>query len=556
MKKQLFLFFCFLFLIQLPVWAQVPTKILPRDINIPMCNQVFPSIRGDAKALVYMTDYTNSKRLHIQYAEKKGPESWEDPVKVKSINLLFENNYWPGYSLTYDGNYIYFTSQKYGGRGKYDIWFTEKKGTVWADPLNIGMPVNSETNDGSPSLSADGQYLYFMRCESMGYNEASGCKLFVAKRKNDWMFEEAEPLPDFINQGNCVSPKILPDGQTLIFASDKAEAGNLDLYLTKKSKEGWSEPIPIDFMNDEHDNFYVSVPARGDLIYYVKTYKEKENIVKSILPEAFRPHPMIQITGKIVDKDSDRPLKAAIRIQNLEDASQEQVIKNHSDGSYYVLIQEGAKYDFSVMALDKKHNFYAKTIDLTKDFSPKNPNWDIKLSKTQKGETFRLNTVCLSEDAHIDQASEQDLKRVFLLLKSNPSIKIEIGVHTDSVYYDTLYQTVNFEENLQAEASNDSLLLLTENTSLTDSQREMTTGETEAILADSFNQEASLPPYTVRKIDPTLEQAEKLKAFLVEKGVPENFIQAQGYGDRHKLVPNTSLENRKKNRRVEIKILH
>jgi len=57
----------------------------------------------------------------------------------------------------------FITSNRPGGQGGIDIW-TSIRETVfnaWSVPTNLGLPVDSSSNDGSPWLSKDGTTLYF-----------------------------------------------------------------------------------------------------------------------------------------------------------------------------------------------------------------------------------------------------------------------------------------------------------------------------------------------------------------------------------------------------------
>ena len=62
-----------------------------------------------------------------------------------------------------DGLEAFITSNRAAGVGLIDIW-TSTRQTLsdgWSVPTNLGMPVNSTSNDGSPWLSKDGTTLYF-----------------------------------------------------------------------------------------------------------------------------------------------------------------------------------------------------------------------------------------------------------------------------------------------------------------------------------------------------------------------------------------------------------
>ena len=65
--------------------------------------------------------------------------------------------------LRKDGLEAFVTSNRTGGQGLIDIWVSTR-GTLsdlWSVPIDLGSPVNSEFDDGSPWLSKDGTTLYF-----------------------------------------------------------------------------------------------------------------------------------------------------------------------------------------------------------------------------------------------------------------------------------------------------------------------------------------------------------------------------------------------------------
>ena len=65
--------------------------------------------------------------------------------------------------VTTNGLTLYFTSDRPGGYGKYDIWVAERSSTdaPWGEPVNLGPTINTDAPDGLPTLSADELTLYF-----------------------------------------------------------------------------------------------------------------------------------------------------------------------------------------------------------------------------------------------------------------------------------------------------------------------------------------------------------------------------------------------------------
>src|SRR6266571_5686389 len=69
-----------------------------------------------------------------------------------------------GPSLSADGRALYFISDRPGSRqGGGDIWVARRRSASapFAPPQRLGAAVNSQANEGSPSISGDGLLLYF-----------------------------------------------------------------------------------------------------------------------------------------------------------------------------------------------------------------------------------------------------------------------------------------------------------------------------------------------------------------------------------------------------------
>jgi len=64
--------------------------------------------------------------------------------------------------ISVDGKELYFHSPRAGGKGQYDIWVSKNDNGKWLSPQNIAV-VNSPEIDGWPSLTEDGNELWFTR---------------------------------------------------------------------------------------------------------------------------------------------------------------------------------------------------------------------------------------------------------------------------------------------------------------------------------------------------------------------------------------------------------
>ena len=186
--------------------------------------------------------------LTVSYTSRE--KDWSEPV-VLPKNVNHRLVYLKGYALSADGKKMYFTSTKSPVVGGYDIMMSELKGTTWTEPQNLMLPINSKTNDGCPSVTTMATHIYFMRCDKMDQTKPMAANYFRAEKKANGQWDEPKELPANINTGNSQTPRIMADGETLIFSSNKmgSTKGGMDLYMTKLSNGNWSNPVPMDFVN-------------------------------------------------------------------------------------------------------------------------------------------------------------------------------------------------------------------------------------------------------------------------------------------------------------------
>jgi OmpA-OmpF porin, OOP family len=67
--------------------------------------------------------------------------------------------------LAADGKTLYFSSNREGGKGSNDIWVCKRKDETWihwTEPTNIGEPINTDQYDAYYTISAAGDYAYFI----------------------------------------------------------------------------------------------------------------------------------------------------------------------------------------------------------------------------------------------------------------------------------------------------------------------------------------------------------------------------------------------------------
>ncbi len=160
------------------------------------------------------------------------------------------------------------------GKGSCDLFASEKEGSNWSKPFNMGAPINTGNWESQPSFSSDGKTLYFIRGK-VRYKQRRNPgeqDIYMTQIQDDGTWSLPKRLSDKINTpGREESVQIHPDGQTLYFSSDGHPGmGSLDIYLSRLDESGeWGKPenmgYPINTFKDENSTL---VSSSGEFAYF------------------------------------------------------------------------------------------------------------------------------------------------------------------------------------------------------------------------------------------------------------------------------------------------
>lgn len=180
-------------------------------------------------------------------------------------------------TISPDGQLIIFSACEeldgYGsgrkGFGSCDIFFVKKIGERWSRPLNIGPPISSPAWDVQPSYSSDGTTLYFV---SQRKGTMGGSDIWVTQLTPEGVWGDPKNLGEVINTVNQEEAVFIhPDNQTLYFASDgHVGMGGLDIFMSKRGEDGnWGEPQNLGYpINTFNDENGLIVGAGGEMAFF------------------------------------------------------------------------------------------------------------------------------------------------------------------------------------------------------------------------------------------------------------------------------------------------
>ena len=169
-------------------------------------------------------------------------------------------------SLTIDGSKMIFTRRIGGDEDFYESNFING---MWSKAKPLAGKVNTNLNEGAQNISQDGQWIIFTGCN---YPEGQGsCDLYISyKTKNGW--SEAENLGPMINTDFWESsPSLSPDKRDLYFASAISGGfGGRDIWVSHRSATGkWGRPENLGAaVNTSGDESCPFMHADNETLYF------------------------------------------------------------------------------------------------------------------------------------------------------------------------------------------------------------------------------------------------------------------------------------------------
>ena len=192
-----------------------------------------------------------------------------------------------------------------GNYPNYDLYYSEYDGFEWSLPKLLPGKINrNDSWESQPSLSSDGKLLFFASDRPGGYG---GSDIWYSTRKSDGSWTDPVNMGPAINTSrNERSPFLHTDSKTLYFSSNGHDGlGGQDIFYSKMdSKRQWTAPknigYPINTENDEVD-FFVSLDGKTGY-FSSNNYGDKDwNIYQFELYEEARPHTMVIVKGNHVE---------------------------------------------------------------------------------------------------------------------------------------------------------------------------------------------------------------------------------------------------------------
>jgi outer membrane protein OmpA-like peptidoglycan-associated protein len=510
------------------------------------------------------------------YIDAIGIASTKDPInlhinqakdneligQVTPLSNAVNSNYKETYPIiSSDGKTLYFARSGHpytiGNVNNTDIWYSTWEHGQWSDAKNMGRPLNNAGNNFVTSIMPDVNTLLIANeYNEDGSSKGNGVSITHMLPNHVWALPKALEFESFVNLNQYASyflasdgktllmsiqmqnslgdldiyvsflkdngvwttpknigedintfqsdatPFLAADGKTMYFASNgHLGYGGYDLFVTKRLDDSWtrwSKPVNLGpNINTDAGQLGFSVPASGDLayIYAWRNDQNQSDIFTVKLSPNIKPDPVVIVYGTVFNEKTGAPVGASISYDNLSSRKNVGVASsNPTTGSYRIVLPRGYTYGYSA----EVPGYFAihEHIEIPSDADYKEIQVDLKLVPIEKGQKVVMQNVFFYQStSKLIETSYPELDNIVEILLANPKLKIELAGHTDAI------------------------------------------GDPD------------------KNYKLSLERVNVVKDYLISKGVSSNQLTVVAYGGTKPIAPNSTEENRKKNRRVEFTIL-
>ena len=358
------------------------------------CNEGSACLSRDGKTLYFarckVTDFQydckecmGSCDIYVSYLQEDS--SWTVP---RNLGANINSIYWESQpSLSHSEDTLYFASDRKGGFGLSDIYFTYKLSTGdWAPAQNMGPTVNTRGNEVSPFYHPTYNVFYF---SSNGH---------------------------LINFGT--------------FDTTEHHFRTFDIYKSIKLEGLWQEPKNIGpLVNGKGDEYYFTIDSKSKDLFYARS---EEDNVKNLdlfsfpLPMEAQPNATTKLLGTLRDSITGDPFKGIVSVIDLSEGIEVAPKFIRPDGSFefdlidkqdYLLILQGDDF----FRIEKKIHLDGDTTINIETPSIKFNKWTFEHLEFENGK------------ADILPEMEIDLDKVVNFVLDHPYFKLVISGHTDAL---------------------------------------------------------------------------------------------------------------------------
>lgn len=390
-----------------------------------------PTIDIEQNTLVF----TSKRHMTFQganedlfYSLKDDDGNWRKSQPFSTMNSVYNEG---SPYISPDGKTLLFSRCKSpDGFGNCDLYISKlDPNHLWSKPENLGKNINGPDWDSHPTLSHSGDTLFFASNRPGGFGETD---LYFSVKDKKGRWQPAENIGPTLNSSRSeLSPFYHPFYPILYFSSNGQDVnfGNFDIFKSTNSGGNWSDPYNIGpLINGPGNEYYFAIDAASKNLYYARSLdNDNKNLDLYSYPLPMEGQPLATTTfsGKLSDSLTDKAFKGIVSIVDLETGIEVAPRFMRSDGSF----------DFSLIN-DKKYLLVLQGEDFFRIERQFELRGDTVFNlQTNSLAMMKLQFKSVEFDNNSDKIRpqmEEDLNKLVSFLIDNPSMGIRISGHTDS----------------------------------------------------------------------------------------------------------------------------
>ncbi|MEQ9413365.1 MAG: OmpA family protein [Cyclobacteriaceae bacterium] len=352
---------------------------------------------------------------------------WGKAQEFTTINTSYNEG---SACLSQDGKQLFFSRcNSPGSLGNCDLYVsTLGADSVWSASKNLGAAINSTGWDSHPSLTHTGDTLYFASNRVGGFG-LSDIYYSVKDGKGNW--QKAKNAGPIINTRNSeVSPFFHHKFNVLYFSSNghPLNFGEFDIYKSYFRNSGWVEPKNIGpLINGRGSEYYFTIDSESKSLYYARSVEEDINnldLYSFPVPMGAQPEANIALKGSLKSSQTGEPLKGIVSIIDLDEGVEVAPKYLRDDGTFnfelinkrnYLLIIQGDDF-FRIEELF----FLDGEMRIDREADPIESKIAFESLEFENGK------------ADILESMHRDLDKIANFLIDHPALGLRISGHTDS----------------------------------------------------------------------------------------------------------------------------
>ncbi|KAA3642526.1 MAG: hypothetical protein DWP98_13745 [Bacteroidetes bacterium] len=301
--------------------------------------------------------------VFVSYKSADG--TWQDAIAIPGEINTEGNDACVGLSPNGEVLYVFRASENgYAG----DIYESSKKDNKWTKPIVMSERINDfQSVEASASVAIDGSVLYFSSNRAGGYG---GFDIYRSNKLPNGEWSWPKNLGPQINTAkNEDSPFLHPNGSSLYFSSEgHKNMGGYDIFKSELLEDGsWTKPMNLGSpTNTTADDIHFVISANEQRGYYSSEKEDgfggQDIYLIDYLEKSLR---QSVVRGKVVD-ENQIALHAEIKLVEKESGTLSGIhISNQNNGGFIFLVNPNVMYELTVQ-LDG-FQLYKKTISYTTD---------------------------------------------------------------------------------------------------------------------------------------------------------------------------------------------